>query len=147
MEAIYDYAHIIHLFLGILFLGYVMTDLVLLERLKKKLPKEVVEPMMKMIGKESFKIYPLSLLFLVLTGGMMLSRFMNSEAGFFQTPLQQVLAFKVFLVLIIVIGVLSNVYKRFTNKKKSNFMQYHFHKLVMVLGIGIVIAAKWMFLV
>jgi len=147
MQEIYPYTHLIHLFLAIMFLGYVFTDLALISKLKGKFSKETQEEMAKILGKRSFHIFPLSLLFLVLTGGMMLAHYMNSDAGFLQTPLQKVLALKVFLVLIIVMGVLSNVYKKFTNKKKSNFMQYHFHKLVIVMGIFIVICAKWMFLV
>lgn len=147
MEIIYPYVHLIHLFLAIMFLGYVFTDLALISKLKGKFSKETQEEMAKILGKRSFHIFPLSLLFLVFTGGIMLSHYMNFDAGFLQTPLQKVLALKVFFVSIIVVGVLSNVYKKFTNKKKSNFMQYHFHKLVITMGIFIVICAKWMFLV
>jgi len=78
---------------------------------------------------------------------MMMSKYINSDAGFFETDLQKILVFKIILVLIIASGVLSNLYKKFTKKKKSNFMQNHFHKLVIILGLLIVIAAKTMFLV
>ena len=76
-----------------------------------------------------------------------MSRYMNSEAGFFETDLQKILVFKIALVLILVVGVLSNLYVRITKGKKSHFMDFHFHKLVIVVGLFIVIAAKWMFLV
>ena len=36
MEAIYPYAHIIHLILAIMFLGYVFTDLAVISALKNK---------------------------------------------------------------------------------------------------------------
>ncbi len=147
MEAIYPYAHIIHLILGIIFLGYVFSDLAVISALKDKFTKETQQEINQILGKRSFKIFPLTLLFLVLTGGIMISKYINSDAGFFETDLQKILVFKIILVLIIASGVLSNLYKKFTKKKKSNFMQNHFHKLVIILGLLIVIAAKTMFLV
>ena len=147
MEAIYPYAHTIHLILAIMFLGYVFTDLAVLSALKNKFSKETQQEINQFLGKRSFKIFPITLLFLVLTGGMMMSRYINSNAGVFQTDLQKILVFKIILVLIIALGVGSNLYIKFTKGKKSNFMQNHFHKLVIVLGIFIVISAKLMFLV
>jgi len=147
MEAIYPYAHIIHLILAIIFLGYVFSDLAVISTLKGKFDKETQQKINQTLGQRSFKIFPLTLLFLVLTGGMMMSKYINSNAGFFETDLQKILVFKIALVLIIVAGVASNLYVKFTKGKKSNFMENHFHKLVIVLGLFIVIAAKWMFLV
>ena len=147
MEAVYPYAHIIHLVLAIIFLGYVFTDVAIISTLKGKFSKETQQEVNQTLGKRSFKIFPLTLLFLVLTGGMMMSKYVNSEAGFFETNLQQILMFKIALALVIVLGVLSNLYVRFTKGTKSNFMENHFHKLVIVLGLLIVVSAKWMFLV
>ena len=147
MEAIYPYVHIIHLVLAIMFLGYVFTDLAVISALKNKFDKENQQKINQSLGKRSFKIFPLTLLFLVLTGGMMMSKYINTSAGFFETNLQKILVFKIVLVLIIVAGVGSNLYVKYTNGIKSNFMQYHFHKLVIVLGVFIVVAAKMMFVV
>jgi len=147
MEVIYPYVHIIHLILAIMFLGYVFTDLAVISALKNKFDKENQQKINQSLGKRSFKIFPLVLLFLVLTGGMMMSRYINSTVGFAQTDLQKILLFKIVLVLIIVIGVGSNLYVKFTGGTKSNFMQHHFHKLVIILGLFIVIAAKAMFVV
>ena len=145
MDVLYPYAHIIHLILAIMFLGYVFTDLAVISALKGKFDKENQQKVNQALGKRSFKIFPLSLLFLLLTGGMMMSRYINSTAGFAETSLQQILLFKIALVLIIVIGVGSNLYVKYTGGTKSNFMQNHFHKLVIVLGFFIVVAAKMMF--
>ena len=147
MDLIYPYAHIIHLILAIMFLGYVFTDLAVISALKNKFDKENQQKINQNLGKRSFKIFPVTLLFLVLTGGMMMSKYINSTAGFAETSLQKILLFKIALVTIIVIGVGSNLYIKFTGGTKSNFMQNHFHKLVIVLGIFIVIAAKAMFMV
>ena len=147
MEAIYPYTHIIHLILAIMFLGYVFTDLAVISALKGKFDKENQQKVNQSLGKRSFKIFPVTLLFLVLTGGMMMSKYINTTAGFADTNLQKILLFKIALVTVIVIGVGSNLYIKFTGGTKSNFMQNHFHKLVIVLGIFIVIAAKAMFMV
>jgi len=147
METIYPYTHIIHLILAIMFLGYVFTDLAVISALKNKFGKDTEQEINQSLGKRSFKIFPISLLLLVFTGGMMMSRYINSTAGFFETDLQKILVFKMALVLVIVLGVLSNLYVKYTKAKKSNFMQNHFHKLVIVLGFFIVVSAKLMFIV
>jgi uncharacterized protein len=147
MEAVYPYAHVIHLILAIIFLGYVFSDLTIISTLKGKFSKETQKEINQTLGTRSFKIFPLTLLFLVLTGGMMMSKYINSTAGFFETDMQKILVFKIVLASVIVLGVLSNLYVKFSGGKKSNFMEHHFHKLVIVLGVFIVIAAKWMFLV
>ncbi len=145
MEIIYPYAHIIHLLLAIAFLGYVFTDVIILSVLKNQFSKETQEKINRLLGSKSFKIFPLSLLVLVLTGGMMMSQYINSSAGIFETGLQKVLVFKIALVSIIVAGVLYNLFTKFTGRTKIKFMQNDFHKLVLLLGILIVISAKIMF--
>ncbi|MFA6760810.1 MAG: hypothetical protein WCR69_07200 [Sulfuricurvum sp.] len=145
MDAIYPFANVIHLLLAIAFLGYVFSDVVLIDPLKKHLPKDASEKISKLLGGKSFKIFPLSLLVIILTGGMMMSRYINSEAGVFNTPLQQLLMLKILLATIIALGVLFNLYTKFSGKSKPAFMQHHFHKLVLVLGFFIVVLAKFMF--
>ena len=146
MEAIYPYAHIIHLILGIIFLGYVFSDVFVISALKKRFSGENKKEIEETLAKRSVKIFPLVLLFLILTGGMMMSKFANSEVGFFETSLQQILMFKIALALLIAIGVINNLLKKLFNKPKSHFMKEHFHKLVLFLGFLIVICAKLMFI-
>jgi len=147
MEVIYPYAHIIHILLAIAFLGYVFTDVFIISALKDKYDDKTQKDINQTLGKKSFKIFPLSLLVLVLTGGMMMSQYINSSAGYSDTALQQVLLFKIAMVSIIVAGVLYNLFTKFTGRTKIKFMQNDFHKLVFVLGILIVISAKVMFIV
>jgi len=146
MEAIYPYAHLIHLLLAIAFLGYVFSDVILIGPLKKILGEESSKKMSQYLGQKSFKIFPPALLIIILTGGMMLSSYVNSSAGVFETPLQKMLMIKVLLATIIALGVLYNLYTKFANKPKRPFMQDHFHKLVLVLGFFIVVLAKYMFI-
>lgn len=145
MEAIYPFVNIIHLILGIIFLGYVFSDVVLISSLKEKFNPQINQEINQTLGAKSFKIFPLSLLVIVLTGGMMMSKYINSNAGLFETTLQKLLVIKIVLALIIVLGVLYNLYTKITKKPKHPFMQEHFHKLVLVLGFFIVVLAKAMF--
>lgn len=147
MEAIYPYANIIHLVLAIMFLGYVFSDVVLISSLKEKFGEQTNREINQTLGAKSFKIFPLSLLVIVLSGGMMMSKYINSNAGFFETSLQKLLVVKIVLALIIVLGVLYNLYTKISKKPKHPFMQNHFHKLVLVLGFFIVVLAKTMFVV
>ncbi len=145
MEAIYPYANIIHLVLAIMFLGYVFSDVVLISSLKEKFGEQTNKEINQTLGAKSFKIFPLSLLVIVLSGGMMMSKYINSNAGFFETSLQKLLVIKIVLALMIVLGVLYNLYTKISKKPKHSFMQDHFHKLVLVLGFFIVVLAKAMF--
>lgn len=145
MEAIYPYAHIIHLILAIIFLGYVFTDVFMISALKGKFAKDTDKEINQTLGAKSFKIFPFALLVIVLTGGMMMSRYINSNAGFFETDLQKFLVIKIVLALIIASGVLFNLFTKFTGRQKPLFMQEHFHKVVLVLGFFIVVLAKMMF--
>ncbi len=147
MEVIYPYVHIIHTLLAIAFLGYVFSDVAVISTLKNRFSKETQQEINKLLGARSFKIFPLSLLVLVLTGGMMMSQYMNSSVGFSETALQKVLLFKIVLVSIIVAGVLYNLFTKFTGRTKIKFMQNDFHKLVLFLGVLIVVSAKLMFVV
>lgn len=146
MEAIYPYAHIMHLVLAVVFLGYVFTDVAVISTLKNKFGGDTDKEVKQTLGARSFKIFPLSLLFIVLTGGMMMSKYINSSAGFFETDLQKLLVIKIALALIIVLGVVYNLFSKFTGRKKSNFQENHFHKLVLVLGFFIIVLAKMMFI-
>jgi hypothetical protein len=147
MEAIYPFAHVIHLILAIIFLGYVFSDVFIISAISKVLKGDTNKEVNQTLGKISFKIFPLSLLIIVLTGGMMMSKYINSSAGVFQTDMQKIFMFKIVLALVIVLGVLSNLFVKYTGRTKSNFMTNHFHKLVLVLGFFIVVSAKYMFLV
>jgi len=145
MEALYPYAHILHLVLAIMFLGYVFTDLAIISALKNKFDKDTTQKINKTLGAKSFKIFPPSLLIIVLSGGMMMTQYLNSEAGFFNTTMQKLLVLKIIFASIIVLGVLFNLFTKLTGGTKPYFMVHHFHKLVIVLGAGIVILAKMMF--
>lgn len=146
MQAIYPYAQIVHLFCAIIFLGFVFFDVVIFARTRGDFGERFAA-VKQSITKRAIKIMPVCLLLLILTGGMMMSSWVNREIGYFDTPLQQVFMAKVILAFIIFAGVVFSLSCRAMGRPAPAFMQAHFHKIVLVLGFFIVLFAKIMFLV
>ncbi|BCX80081.1 copper resistance protein CopD [Campylobacter sp. 19-13652] len=146
MQALYPYAQIIHLFCAIIFLGFVFFDVVIFARAKGDLG-ERFEAVKQAIVKRAIKIMPVCLLLLLLSGGIMMSTWVNRNIGYFDTPLQKIFMIKVALALIIFAGVALSLSCRALKKPSPKFMQLHFHKFVLVLGFFIVLFAKLMFLI
>ena len=147
MAEAYTAALLIHLILAIFFIGFVFADVAVLSVLKSKFDTETYKKIKQAISDRSRKIYPPSVLVLILSGGFMLSRYVNSEAGAFETGLQKLLMVKVFLALVIALGIIYSLTTRMLKKTPHPFMAQHFHKVALVLGLGIVILAKMMFVV
>ncbi len=140
----YTVALIIHILCAIIFLGFVFTDVVVLTAVKKTMGKEMHEKVMNAIIKRGIKIFPPIVLLLIATGGFMFTKYINSDLGVFNSTLQQLLMLKVFLVVLIILGVIYSLYTKFTNTKPVAFME-HFHAFVLVSGFFIVVIAKVMF--
>jgi hypothetical protein len=79
----YTVALIVHLLCAIIFLGYVFADVIVFPIAKKSVGEKVYEEVKKSIAKRAIKIFPLSLLLLVLSGGLMFSQYINSNLGVF----------------------------------------------------------------
>lgn len=146
MAEAYGIAHIIHLLLAIIFIGFVFADVAVLSVLQGKFDPETLKKIKEAINARSRKIFPPSVLVLILSGGFMLSRYINSNAGVFDTGLQKLLMIKVVLALVIALGVSYSLLMR-ALKKTPHPAMAHFHKLVLVLGVVIVVFAKMMFMV
>jgi len=142
----YPIALIIHLFSAIIFLGYVFSDIFVFIAIKQVLDEKTQAKVKEAISNRARKIFPISVLILVLSGGFMFSKYINSELGFANTNLQILLLIKVFLALIIVSGIIYSLSRRLF-KKKPHPVMAHFHNLVLFLGVLIVILAKLMFVI
>lgn len=140
----YTLVLIIHLFCAVIFIGFVFADVVVLPTMKKVLNEEEHQKVMNVISNRARKIFPLSVLTLVLSGGYMFSKYINSQVGVFNSSLQIFLIIKVILALTIVTGIIYSLSRKFLNKQPHPIMK-HFHKFVLVLGITIIILAKLMF--
>lgn len=143
MEAIYPYMLTLHLLCAIIFLGFIFTDVVLLSPLKKALGDELADKIFSIVSKRGVKIMPLCLLLLLLSGGVMISRYVGTTQGFFDSPLQVLLMIKVVLALCIVCMVVVSLSCKFLGLK--NPLAKSIHKVALVLGFFIVVLAKMAF--
>ena len=143
---IYSIVLIIHLFCAIIFIGFVFADLIVLPAMKKVLNQDEYQKATLAISNRARMIFPISLLILILTGGFMFSKYINMEAGIFNSSLQILLFIKFILAMLIASGVIYSLSCKFL-KKTPNPIMKHFHKFVLVVGIAIIILAKLMFVV
>ena len=142
----YTLVQIIHLFCAIIFIGFVFTDLFVLPVMKKVLNEDEYQKVNVAISSRARMIFPLSLLTLLLSGGYMIAKYINSELGVFNSNLQLLLILKVFLAVLIASGVVYSLVNKIFKKTPHPIMK-HFHKFVLFSGIIIIILAKVMFIV
>lgn len=143
---IYTLALIIHLFCAIIFIGFVFADVVVLPAMKNVLDTQTLQKVKTTISNRARKIFPPSVLVLILSGGFMLSKYMNSQVGFFNSALQQLLMIKIILATLIVAGIVYSLSCKLFKKQPAAFMQ-SFHSFVLAVGIIIIILAKVMFVI
>ena len=142
----YTLVQIIHLFCAIIFIGFVFADLFVLPVMKKVLKEDEYQKVSVAISSRARMIFPLSLLTLLLSGGYMIAKYINSELGVFNSNLQLLLILKVFLAVLIASGVVYSLVNKIFKKTPHPIMK-HFHKFVLFSGIIIIILAKVMFIV
>ena len=142
----YTLVQIIHLFCAIIFIGFVFTDLFVLPVMKKVLKEDEYQKVSVAISSRARMIFPLSLLTLLLSGGYMIAKYINSELGVYNSNLQLILILKVFLAVLIASGVVYSLVNKIFKKTPHPIMK-HFHKFVLFSGIIIIILAKVMFIV
>lgn len=140
----YPYFLVVHLLCAIIFLGYIFTDVILLTPIRKILGDEIADKFFKIISQRGTKIMPFCVLLLVITGGAMMTRWINFELGFFNTKLQILLSIKIFLALLIVLMVITSLSFKFFIKKKNPLANI-IHPIALFLGFFIVIFAKLAF--
>ncbi|MSN96190.1 copper resistance protein CopD [Campylobacter sp. FMV-PI01] len=145
MQIIYPYAQIIHLFCAIIFVGYLFFDVVILKRVFKNSNSEFTAKIQTSISNKAVKIMPICVALLILTGGMMMSSWVNSNIGYFATNLQIIFMIKVILAFLIFMMVCINLTCKFILKKSSPLGDIH--PLVLIMAFIIVLFAKVMFLV
>lgn len=146
MQAIYPFILIIHLICAIIFLGYLFFDIAIFPNIKKMFTEEVSSKASKAISQRGSKIMPLCVLLLLITGGMMMSNYINSSLGFFNSNLQKLLVLKICLALMIAMMIGISLTYAFVLKKPSPIRKI-IHPIAIILGFIIVILAKTMFFV
>ena len=135
MQNLYPYAQIIHLFCAIIFVGYLFFDVIILRAASKKIPPELAQKAKQAIGSVAVKIMPICVLLLVLTGGMMISNWIDNK----------VFMIKFCLAMVIVAAVIVNLGCKFIFKRPSPLG--NIHPIALTLAVAIVLLAKVMFMV
>ena len=135
MQNLYPYAQIIHLFCAIIFVGYLFFDVIILRAASKKMPPELAQKAKQAIGSVAVKIMPICVLLLVLTGGMMISNWIDNK----------VFMIKFCLAMVIVAAVIVNLSCKFIFKRPSPLGDIH--PIALTLAVLIVLLAKVMFIV
>jgi len=141
----YTIVHIVHLLAAIIFLGFVFADVMVLGVLKKDFGKEHFQELKQSIGARAKKIFPLSVLTLLLSGGYMMSKYINSQAGMFNSNLQLLLLLKIVFASLIIAGIVYSLTRKLFKKQPHPHFSKHFHKYALLFGLFIVILAKAMF--
>lgn len=139
----YTIALIIHLFCAVIFIGYVFADVIVLPAMKKILDEEQHQKVSNALSSRARMIFPPSVLLLLITGIYMLTKLMEGSVS---SSFHMLLGIKVLLAFIIMGGIVYSLSRRFLKKTPHPIMK-HFHKIVLVLGIFIIILAKLMFVV
>lgn len=140
----YTLVLILHLLCAIIFIGFVFADVIVLPAMKKVLNEKEHQNVVNAISNRARKIFPVSVLILILSGGFMFSKYINSDAGMFNSSLQILLFIKFILAMVIASGIVYSLSRKLVKKQPHPIMK-HFHKFVLVTGIIIVVLAKLMF--
>lgn len=136
----YEYVRIIHLFCAIIFVGYLFFDVVVFKMALKKVDLQTGQKIKKAINSTEIKIMPFCVLLLLLTGGLMMTRWVGSNAGgYFNSNLQIFFMIKVLLAFIIFIAVATNLSCKFIFKRPSPLGDIH--PFALLLSIAIVYLA------
>ncbi|WP_267523896.1 copper resistance protein CopD [Campylobacter sp. MG1] len=144
MEAFYPLALIIHIFCAIIFVGYLFFDVVIFSKVKKSLSKDCND-IENSISKKAIKIMPICVFLLLFSGGFMMSRWVNSDLGYFNELYQKVFMIKVICACLIFLAVIFSLFCKFM--KIKNPISSIIHPLALILATIIVICAKLMFYV
>ncbi len=144
LNTMYPFLLVIHLFCAIIFVGYLFFDVIIYPNVKKMLGDEIDKKVSSAIQKKARKIMPFCVLLLLLTGGMMLSRYIGGDIGYLNSKLQILLLIKTGLASIIFLFVAISLSCAFVFKCK-NPVGNIIHPVAFTLAIFIVIIAKLMF--
>ena len=145
MDSLYPYFLLAHIVCAIIFLGFIFTDVVLLSPIRRLLGDEVADKVFAIISRRGVKIMPLCLVLLFLSGGAMISRYVGSTQGFFETPMQVMLVVKMLLAFAIMGMVIISLGCKFLGVR--NPLGRVIHPIALCLGFIIVVLAKMAFFI
>lgn len=145
MQVFYPYAHIVHLFCAIAFVGGVIFEALILSALHdKSVSSEARREAHAAISRRAVKVMPLIVLTLFVSGLVLLHRY----AAVLAAPLTSAFALQLSLKLALAVGILCHfviaVYKMRRHTLTVAWSKY-IHTAVLIQMLLIVFLAKSMF--
>lgn len=135
---------LLHLFAALFFIGTVFFEVLMLEGVRKRLPRETMRAVEIEIGNRARRIMPWVLLVLYSAGIALAWNYREALANPFTRPMGLLLGLKILLA----ISVFGHFLTAMTLRSKGRLKSRHFqliHLSVFCHMIGIVILAKTMF--
>ena len=141
----YELAKLIHLVSAVVFGGVLFVEVVMLPVLKKEFGEEFYKKVeFTLISKRGIKTVPLFVLALYLSGFYMFHFHLKTLD--LSTSFAKLLLLKVFLALLIVVGVITAIVMFIRGKSESKIFDY-IHIFAFFLAFTVIILAKLMFIV
>ncbi|NYT37646.1 hypothetical protein ERD78_10365 [Allopusillimonas soli] len=134
----------LHLFAAILFVGTVFFEVLILENVRKRVPREVMRTMEIAIGKVARKIIPWAILVLYSAGVGMAWQYRAILAHPLQSSFGLLLTIKIVLALSVLAHFLTAMTLLHTGKMRSVYFR-RIHISIFIHMLGIVFLAKSMF--
>ncbi len=140
---VYEIAKLIHLVSAVIFGGVLFVEVVMLPVLKKELGEDMYKKIEYLIiSKRGIKVVPLFVLALYVSGFYMFHVHLKSLD--LSTNFGKLLILKVFLAVLIIIGVITAIILFIRGRQESKIFDY-IHLFAFVLAFSIIIIAKLMF--
>ncbi len=141
----YELAKLIHLVSAVVFGGVLFVEVVMLPVLKKEFGEDFYKKVeFTLISKRGIKTVPLFVLALYLSGFYMFHFHLKTLD--LSTSFAKLLLLKVFLALLIIVGVITAIVMFIRGKSESKIFDY-IHIFAFFLAFAVIILAKLMFIV
>lgn len=145
MSALYPYAHIIHLFCAIAFVGGVIFEALILSAIhSKEVSRDARKEAERAIGRRAVRVMPFVVLGVFLSGLIMAHRYASVLAQPFASAFSMQLSLKILLAFSILCHFIIAVYKIRTQTLTRAWSKY-IHRAVLAQMLCIVFLAKSMF--
>ena len=135
----------LHLVAAVIFIGTVVFEVLILEGIRRHLPKDMMRTVEIAIGDRARTIMPWVLLVLFLAG---IAMAWNYYRVLLAAPLNSSLGFMLWIKIILAVSVLGHFITAMTLRRRGLLHSRHFrfiHRSVLTHMVVIVLLAKWMF--
>jgi len=140
----YFFLLVLHLFAAILFVGTVFFEVLMLEGIRRHVPRDAMRAVESAIGRRARQIMPFAIVILYAAGLGMAWRYRSVLAHPFDSTLGTLLGLKILLALS-VLGHFIHAVRRGAQGRLNSRASRHIHLSVFAHVVAIVFLAKAMF--